>query len=441
MRIELLQTVRDVLRADSDPVRQALIEHVRKSNPVVKSVWQLHHRLGRSHFSSLMVFLFGVKSYVTLAPSSRAAKRALMVTVHENARKQARLIATWIGQESVAWLRLGPRQLLSPSSLGRLLKACFLYGTWMRLYRVVDRLNRREEFLVGCRAASALFCYVRAREILGRIESSGVIVSSDSNPEPLAFARAATALGIPTIFISHAYPTPVSPCLQYTLSILEGEAARQGYEAKGPIRGRVIFCGAEGESEPMQPQKLGKKSPTIGIFAPKVIRWPQFTGLIADCQRLFTPARILIRWHPSMLGESRLTAMLEDMSNVVETNPDLLLQEVVRQCDWVIADENSNVHLGVLKMGVPTVSLRDFSVLPECRSDLYGFVKGRVIPPPVASLNEISMQELTDFFSQDWAQRFGSYDANYLNSPAHLADKAREEILRVLAGNPPPRQS
>ena len=38
--------------------------------------------------------------------------------------------------------------------------------------------------------------------------------------------------------------------------------------------------------------------------------------------------------------------MLEDMENIVESDPDRLLQDVARECDWVIADENSNVHLG-----------------------------------------------------------------------------------------------
>ena len=108
------------------------------------------------------------------------------------------------------------------------------------------------------------------------------------------------------------YDPSLDPVMELSLAgdgpVYEGEAALKGYEEKGPIRGRVIFCGAEGESEPMRTDRLRKKSPTIGVFAPKVIRWPQFAGLIADCRRLFTPARILIRWHPSMLGPSRLSA-------------------------------------------------------------------------------------------------------------------------------------
>ena len=37
---------------------------------------------------------------------------------------------------------------------------------------------------------------------------------------------------------------------------------------------------------------------------------------------------------------------------------DVSLADVARTCDWVIADENSNVHLEVLKLGIPTLAIR-----------------------------------------------------------------------------------
>ena len=42
MKIELLKTLRDVIHADSDPVRQALFDHLRKTNFAVKIVWHIH---------------------------------------------------------------------------------------------------------------------------------------------------------------------------------------------------------------------------------------------------------------------------------------------------------------------------------------------------------------------------------------------------------------
>jgi hypothetical protein len=138
-----------------------------------------------------------------------------------------------------------------------------------------------------------------------------------------------------------------------------------------------------------------------------------------------------------MLGASRLSTTLRDTSQVIETDPGQPLQAVAERCDWVIADESSNVHLGVLKAGVPTVPVHGLSVLPASRSDLYGFVESRVIPPPVARLSDVSVGELEAFYSHGWEQRFRRYDAGYLARPGLLAEEAHAEIARVLADASP----
>jgi len=404
MKIQLLKTIREVIHADSDPVRQSLFDHLRRSNSIVKLVWTAHHIVRQSYLSSALVFLFGIKSYATADTSSETQDLPLIIAIHKNAKKQGNKIAAWLGPERVSWL-----------------------------FPLVNRLNRRHDFLVSCRTASAIFSYVRAVEILEQQHPSGVIVSSDSNPEPLAFTRAASACGLPTIFMSHAYPTPVSPPLQFTLSILEGETALQRYQAKGPVEGDVMFCGAEGTSKPMEAQKLTSQRPVIGIFASKVVCWPKFISLIEDCREQFNPKKILIRWHPNMLGSSKLSSERADTRAVVETDPKLPLQEVASQCDWVIADENSNVNLGVLKSGIPILPMKEFSVLPESRADLYGFVNNEILPQPVKSVRGVSLEQLAQFYSNDWAERFGRYDASYFESAERLADQALDAILRVLS--------
>ena len=433
MKIQLLKTIREVVHADSDPVRQSLFDHLRHNNPVVKLVWSTHHLVRNTYLSSALVFLFGVKSYATADASSRQQHLPLIIAIHKNARKQGRKIESWLDPNPVSWLKVGLGCLLKPRAVGRLLIGAFRIGSWLRFFPLVNRLNRRHDFLVSCRTASALFCYVRAKEILDQLKPSGIVVSSDSNPEPLAFTRAAGDTGIPTIFMSHAYPTPVSPRLQFTLAILEGEAALERYQAKGHVEAEVMFCGAEGASKPMQAEKLTGEHPVIGIFASKVVCWPQLIGLIEDCRSQFNPQKILIRWHPNMLGKSELSARLTDRHDVVETDPSLPLQEVANECDWVIADENSNVNLGVLKAGVPILPMKEFSVLPESRADLYGFVGSAVLPPPVKSVRGVSLEELAQFYSKDWAQRFGRYDASYSESAERLAERARDAILRVLS--------
>ncbi len=106
------------------------------------------------------------------------------------------------------------------------------------------------------------------------------------------------------------------------------------------------------------------------------------------------------------------------------------LPEVARQCDWVIADENSNVHLPVLKLGIPTVVVKGLGLYPESRSDMYGFAADGVVFPPVRSISEIRAAEFKAFFDDGWVGRFRQYDASYLRpagrdsgrgSASHLA--------------------
>ena len=432
MKTHLLRTIREVVHADSDPVRQALFDHIRRTNSVVSLVWSTHRILSNTWLSSALVFLFGVKSYAVDA-SSNEEHLPLIVAVHKNAKKQGRKIESWLKPEPVSWLRVGLGRLPALRTLGRLVGGCVQVRSWSRLLSLVNKLNRRHDFLVSCRATSAIFSYVRALELLKRRKTRGVVVSSDSNPEPLAFKHAAEALGLPTIFLSHAFPTPVSPRLRFTLSILDGQAALERYQSKGPVTGDVLFCGAEGSSQSMDATKLTDEHPVIGIFASKVVCWPQFIGLIEDCRSQFNPKKILIRWHPNMLGRSKLSSQLADASDVVETGATLSLQEVASQCDWVIADENSNANLGVLKAGIPILPMKEFSVLPESRADLYGFVENAVIPKPVSSVRGVCLKQIAQFYSKDWAKRFGRYDASYTESTELLTDQTRSAILKVLS--------
>ena len=435
MKTQLLRTIREVVHADSDPVRQSLFDHLRIHNLFVKIIWNTHRIFRNNYLSTAMVFVFGVKSYAATDVAEEERHLPLIVAIHKNAKKQGREFESWLAPERVSWLQVSIACMFKPWSLLRLAKGVARVGVWRRFLPLVNRLNRRHEFLVSCRAAGALFSYVRALEILVQQKPSGILVSSDSNPEALSFARAASVFGVPTIFMSHAYPTPVSPPLQFTLSILEGEAALESYQTKGPVKGEVLFCGTEGLSKPMDAQKLLGKKPVIGIFASKVVCWPQFISLIEDCRRQFNPEKILIRWHPNMLGRSKLTSELSNTRGVIETDPAMPLHEVASQCDWVITDENSNVNMGVLKAGVPILPMKEFSVLPPSRSDLYGFVKNAVIPRPVKTVNEVSLEQLAQFYSQDWAQRFGRYDASCTTSPEQLAKYARNAILHVLSGS------
>jgi hypothetical protein len=431
MQTRLLRVVRTIIRTDSDPARQALFARLLQARRSVELAYRLHEHLRRTWGSAVLVGGFGLASFITIAPPRHRGARVLAVARYENARRQVARVFSWMAPDTCDVVRTGRGALVGRSTLAAI--GILLWrGRVAKTLRIIRRIDNRHGFLVSCRAAAGIAWYGRARAILRAHRPSAVLVSSDSNPDEVGFLAAARALEIPQIFISHAYPTPLSPPLDFDLSILEGEAAVQARRRKGPIKGAVLLAGIEGESAPLDPRRFHTPNPVIGIFTSKALSWATFAAIIEDCRRRFRPRRILIRWHPSMVERRHITRLIGDCSGIVETPRTAPLTDVARQCDWVIADENSNVHLPVLKLGVPTVSVKSLGVYPESRSDQYGFVASRVIFPPIPSVRDLRAEALVAFFSDGWQERFEHYDAAYLRSEAEVGVEVRRAISALL---------
>jgi hypothetical protein len=426
MDVFLLRAIRIVIRADSDPVRQALFANLRQSSIAARLVFTLHEALGRGSLAALLVSCYGGIFFLTICPNRNAGARILVVARHANARRQVRRVASWVGEQRCGWVGTGVGGVRGPYGFARRTVQRF-----RRAFRIVRRVDRTYGFLVACRVAGAVAWYSRASAILASRKPSAVLVSSDSNPEELGFASAARARGIPTVFISHAYPTPLSPVLDFSLSILEGEAEVQARSRKGPIRGRVVCAGLEGESAPLDVMRVERPNPVVGIFTPKAVSWPTLAAIIADCRQHLHARQIIIRWHPSMIEPPRLGHVLADLTGIVESSPKATVWEVAGLCDWVIADENSGVHLPVLKLGIPTVAIKHLGLYPDSRSDLYGFAANDIVYPAISSIREVSAASLEAFFSGQWAARFQKYDAAYLRSDEAIGGEVQQAIWQL----------
>lgn len=428
----LLRAVRIVIAADSDPVRQALFTNLRQSRATVRLAYALHQRIVGTSAGALFVACYGLVFYTAIAAPRRRAP-VVAVAGQANARRQIGRVAGWLGPGQCEPVRCGLRTLLAPSRLLAILLPSSLKG-FVRAFWIIRAVDRGHGFLVSSRVASAIAWYSRAKTMLRELRPAAVLVSSDTNPEEVGFTAAARALAIPTVFISHAYPTPFSPALDFSLSILGGDAEVCARRRRGAIRGQVLLAGVEGDSAPLDATRFGRANPVIGIFAPKAVSWPKLAEVVSDCRHHFGASRIVVRWHPSMLEPPRLGRVLDDLSEIVESPTGAALPDVARQCDWVIADENSGVHLPVLKLGIPTVGVKNLGLYS--RKDMYGFARDGVVLPPVAAVRDVQADALIRFYTDGWAARFERYDAGYLRPDALVGAEVRRAILALAAQAP-----
>ena len=318
MKTSLLRVVRIVIRADSDPARQVLFANLMHARWPVRVAHGLHQRIAGTWASTLLVSSYGLAALLSIAPARNQHARVVAVARHANARRQVARVTSWIGSAECGTVRTGLKTLVRLAGLGGL-KLLLSRQALARSVGIVRAFDRRYPFLVSCRAIEAIAWYARATALLTERRPGAVLVSGDSNPEEVGFIAAARVLNIPQVFVSHAYPTPFSPPLDFTLSILEGEAAVQGHRRKGPIAGRILQVGLEGESAPMDAGRFERQSPSVGIFPPKAFSWDTLAAIVADCRTHFHARQIVIRCHPSMLEPARLSEVIPDLAGIIES--------------------------------------------------------------------------------------------------------------------------
>jgi hypothetical protein len=429
MKTSLLAALRVVARADSDPMRTVLFESLARRRRSIRLVRWLTHRALRGRWPAALAvsgYAF-LSARVCLVPP-RTPVWAL--PLFENDRVQLERVAAGIGAA-----RVGRSGEGWPSAFAamRLLSRAIRNGTAWRFVRVSRRLCRRHEFLASCRTASTLACRMIAAETLPRSGVKAVLVSSDYNAEAVGLVSSARGAGRATIFVSHAPAHRLSPPLDFTLAILDGEAQLAAYRAKGPVRARAVFKGVIGTERPLDVEAFARSHPRIGVFLPKEVDGSVLRRVVREAQHRFAPARVLVRWHPNALTRPSLDRVLEDVTGVEALPTRAPLDEDARMCHWVLTDRNSSVALSVLKAGVPVATISGLAVFPEEEGDLYGLARDRVVPPACVSLHELVPADLARFYGGDWPERFRRHDGRY-GQPAGSAEREIAQAVRDLLG-------
>ena len=270
-------------------------------------------------------------------------------------------------------------------------------------------------FLVSCRAVEAVAWYTRGR----RCSRSGgpercssratrIRKKSDSSPRRGHWHSAGVRL-------SRLSDAVLTAARVHAVDSRRGTGGG-GEAAQGTDHGRGAPRGHRGRVGALWTRDVSSApTPVIGIFPPKALSWTTLAAIIEDCRAHFRARQIVIRWHPSMLESPRLSHRLADLSGIIEYPGSAPFHEIARQCDWVIAAENSNVHLPAAQAGHPHRRRQQPWPLSEepLRSVRIHRARHRV---SAASNRSATCGRTTfaAFFSDCWVTRFKQYDASYL---------------------------
>jgi len=432
LNVALLTALRVVARADSDPTRTVLFESLAERHLLVR----LARGLTGGALRGRLPAVWAVAAYGLLTARvclSAPATPVWALALYENDRRQIERVRAWVGS---GWIGAPRSGLALFAGAVRAIARALRARRAARYLRCVRRLCRRHDFLVSCRTTSALACAMAAASALRKPGLRAVLVSSDYNAEAVGLLHAARRAGLATVYVAHAPAHHLSPPLDFTLAVLDGEAALDVYRRKGPVRGRCVFKGVEGAERPLVPEALARDHPVIGLFLPKEVDWQVFRELVSQAREVLAPRRILVRWHPNAQERPAFGQLLDDASLVEGRAPVASLDVDARDCDWVIADRNSSVPLTALKAGVPVVVVPGLAVFPGEQTDLYGLVADGVVPAPCHSFAGTPPASLASFYGPGWRDRFRRYDGSYERSPDAVAREVRDAVLAAVAAAP-----
>lgn len=380
---------------DAQPLRRALFAKLASRRPMIRAALAVWERLGASPAATAFVSALAAKAFLEVR--FPADGRVLAVSAYPNEARQFRALQALDPTLSIKAITLDPAAIRAGAPVPPLSDSS-------EAWSLVHRYARQGDFLVAARVASTVGYYLRMRRDLERSRARVVLVSSDTNPYAVALAGAARALRRKTCFVTHGHVAEGPPALDFDLSLLDGPAVLAVYERAGPVRGEVVYKGAEGATRPMDTSGLKRGVRTLGVFVSILVDWRRLGPRIAELRRVFRPESVLLRLHPNPDMRAGDWSDHVDLGGVQISEGDRAITDDAGLCDLVAAG-NSSAHLSVLKYGVPTIYVPG---LDEAGEDYYGFVSDGLLTASVEP------REIAAFYEEPgWARRFARFDAGW----------------------------
>lgn len=406
---------------------------IKERTKTIKIVYNIHFFLRNNWLSTLMVALFAIKTFFSVKVNR--SKDIWAISLFGNELKAIRRFEDWIGDESVATIDTGLKQLAQPVNIKLFFKLVFSPKKPLQFLRIVNYLNKRYSFMPACCTANMLACYLRLSFEIKQKKPLAVVVSSLSNYNALALVCVAKSFNIPTIFLSHAHEAgrgAVGMPLEHSLAILQNPMSLEECKNLGEVTAKeIIYCGIGGKYNPlMVPSSYDNLK--VSIFLSKPINIAGLKKLIINLSEFISQKNIRIRPHPVDLGNDDLKSALKNYSEITICK-NTSLSEDAEFCDIAIVGA-STVTLELLRLGKPCIYV---SNIEDITYDYKRFVeKGILFDLGSANkINQTLLEQMHQFYLNDsWKEKFTLFDPFYGDN-TNVGEQIKQSFHKFIKSN------
>jgi len=214
--------------------------------------------------------------------------------------------------------------------------------------------------------------YEAALKILGKHRPKCIVLANDHSELPRAIRLAAAKHNIPCVYIQHASIAHYHPHLDFDLSLLEGEDAKDKYLAKGNCEGTIKLIGMPKFDEYLKGRNFSKQVKRLGICTNLWETTEEVESIIKDIKAAFPALIISFRPHPADVRKFQL-----DESVIRSTKAETAFNFLSKQ-DLIIAG-NTSMHLEAVLLNVVSVHF-EISPIKQDFHDYYGYIKNGLVP-------------------------------------------------------------
>jgi len=426
LNISLLKSIRIISKLDSSQSRLAVFEEIRKKSFIITAVLFFYERLQKTWIATLMVGLYGLKSYFSLFFLEQSANELISIENFPNEKKQILFVKKNL--ESIKVTRIQACLKFDVKSFSKVLKYGFNTKDFLRYLKIIHNLSKRLHFMPLCRVASNICFYSRFKKELSESSYKAILVASNYSPDALGLRWSAYSLKIPSIFISHAAVPRISqiPSLNSELNIIDGPSSLETYKQKGKCFGKVIFKGIDGVESSMRLDAVKNENMVITFFLSALVDLNILKKNIEQALSFFKLKKIIIRPHPVQLVNPNLNELLKKFSKI-ELSINNSIESDIKKSDLAFI-ATSSCALETLKGGLPSVYIKD---LDHLSPNYYNFVDKKILFS-VSEISELNLDALKLFYSEDWPKRFQHFDPYYKNSENKFKQILNTEVNKLI---------